>query len=47
MSTPQGERESQQERSGTMPLNILPVKSKAKPKVRKTKKNEAKKPQHR
>jgi hypothetical protein len=45
MYTPQGERESQQERSGTMPLNILPVKPK--PKVRKTKKNEAKKPEHR
>ena len=30
-----------------MPLKILPAKPKAKPKVRKTKKNEAKKPQHR
>jgi hypothetical protein len=47
MSPPQGERESQQERSGTMPLNILPVKSKPKPKVRKPKKQETKKPQHR
>jgi hypothetical protein len=47
MSPPQGEHDSQQERSGTMPLNILPVKSKAKPNVRKTKKSEAKKPKHR
>jgi hypothetical protein len=30
-----------------MPLNILPVKSKPKPKVQKPKKHEAKKPQHR
>jgi hypothetical protein len=34
-------------RSGTMPLKILPVKSKSNPKVRKTKKSEAKKPKHR
>jgi hypothetical protein len=45
MSPPQGERESQQERSGTMPLNILPVKPK--PKAKKTKKSEAKKPKRR
>ena len=30
-----------------MPLKILPVKSKSNPKVRKTKKSEAKKPKHR
>jgi len=30
-----------------MPLKILPVKSKSKPDVRKTKKSEPKKPKHR